>query len=87
MFQIVLAIPHFDNRDSICGWSYERLPYGYLTKACAVAIACRRWEGNGWEGSAKVVPYGATVDVLRAGVFGPTVAKDEPGPYGDYIPF
>lgn len=92
MFQIVLAIPRFDNFDSICGWSYRRLPMAYRSRALASKLASRMADGTD-ETSAAVVPYGAIVDAIGNRMtstdwnhFG-TVAADEPGPYGDYIPF
>lgn len=41
-FQIVLEIPHYDDRDAICAWSIERLPNAYETEALAHKIA-ERW--------------------------------------------
>lgn len=60
-FQIVRGFPHFDNRDAICGWSYERLPYAYQTQACAHKIAAR-FDSDGMDETVvMVVPYGGSV--------------------------
>jgi hypothetical protein len=56
-YQIVLEIPHFNDRDCIDGWSYLRLPNAYETEALARKLAGRRQDGLD-EVGAHVVPFG-----------------------------
>ena len=78
-YQIVRQYPHFGSHDEITGWSYERLPYAYVSKELACALAGRMSDGTD-ETDSFVVRYGG--DIRRDRIyFDPTFPKDYEFPF------
>lgn len=73
-YQIVLEIPHFNDRDGIDGWSFRRLPNVYETSALPLKLAARYDDANYGEGGMFVVKAGG--DVRKDRVY-PTFAEIE----------
>ncbi len=88
-FQIVRYWTNYcPSTDAITGSSARRLPMAYLTEAYAMKLAARLANLDPQdEDDYRVIPYGG--DVWRQAVTRPCpdIAVDDPGPYGDFIPF